>query len=128
MDRLLESLKIELEHFGDENDFDLASANIARSGLGSIIKCVCGDAGRKLQAAEDDAFDLVFLDADRSEYSHWWQNLRRVLRPGGLLVVDNATSHVEEMAPFVALVTADSAFVMSLVPVGKGEFLAVKNR
>jgi hypothetical protein len=30
------------------------------------------------------------------------------------------------MAPFVALVTADAAFVTSLVPVGNGEFLAVK--
>ncbi len=31
-----------------------------------------------------------------------------------------------EMAPFVALVSADAAFVTSLVPVGNGEFLAVK--
>ena len=50
----------------------------------------------------------------------------RVLRPGGLLVVDNATSHQAEMAPFVALVSADREFVTSLVPVGNGEFLAVK--
>jgi predicted O-methyltransferase YrrM len=58
-----------------------------------------------------------------------WPNLaqlRRVLRPGGLLVVDNALSHVEEMTPFVALVKADTLFATSLVPVGKGEFLAVK--
>jgi hypothetical protein len=30
------------------------------------------------------------------------------------------------MAPFVALVEADAEFTTSLVPVGKGEFLAVK--
>jgi hypothetical protein len=40
--------------------------------------------------------------------------------------VDNATSHVEQMAPFVALVTADPEFATCLIPVGKGEFLAVK--
>jgi hypothetical protein len=40
--------------------------------------------------------------------------------------VDNALSHVEEMTPFVALVKADTLFATSLVPVGKGEFLAVK--
>jgi predicted O-methyltransferase YrrM len=56
----------------------------------------------------------------------WWPHLQRVLRPGGLLVVDNATSHVEEMAAFVALVEADTRFTTSLVPVGNGEFLAVK--
>lgn len=51
---------------------------------------------------------------------------RRVLRPGGLLVVDNATSHAGEMAPFVALVNADPLFAASFVPVGNGELLAVK--
>jgi hypothetical protein len=30
------------------------------------------------------------------------------------------------MAPFVALVRADASFTSSLVPVGNGEFLAVK--
>ena len=40
--------------------------------------------------------------------------------------MDNATSHVEQMAPFVALVTADPEFATCLVPVGNGEFLAVK--
>jgi predicted O-methyltransferase YrrM len=49
-----------------------------------------------------------------------------VLRPGGLLVVDNATSHADEMAPFVAVVKAAPEFATCLVPVGKGEFLAVK--
>jgi hypothetical protein len=43
-----------------------------------------------------------------------------------LLVVDNAISHQAEMAPFVALVAADCRFVTSFVPVGNGEFLAVK--
>jgi predicted O-methyltransferase YrrM len=45
----------------------------------------------------------------------------------GLLVVDNATSHPEQMAPFVALVSADAEFSTSLVPVGNGEFLAVRS-
>ena len=69
---------------------------------------------------------MIFLDSERPEYPGWWPHLRRVLRPGGLLVVDNATSHVEQMAPFVALVTADPRFTTCLVPVGNGEFLAVK--
>jgi len=72
------------------------------------------------------ADDLIFLDSERPEYPGWWPHLRRVLRPGGLLIVDNATSHVEQMAPLVALVTADPAFATCLVPVGNGEFLAVK--
>lgn len=104
----------------------LASENFARSGLTPFITSLHDDAGRVLERTEDGAFDLIFLDSERPEYPGWWPHLQRVLRPGGLLVVDNATSHPEQMAPFVALVKADARFTTSLVPVGNGEFLAVK--
>jgi predicted O-methyltransferase YrrM len=104
----------------------LATPNFTRSGLAPYISLVHDDAGRVLEGSADGAFDLIFLDSERPEYPGWWPNLRRVLRPGGLLVVDNATSHPEQMAPFVALVKADAEFVTSLVPVGNGEFLAVR--
>jgi predicted O-methyltransferase YrrM len=109
-----------------EYKIGLAIANFARSGLASQITLLHEDAGRVLQRSADGAFDLVFLDSERPAYPRWWPHLKRVLRPGGLLVVDNATSHAAEMAPFVALVAADVSFVTSLVPVGNGEFLAVK--
>jgi O-methyltransferase len=80
-----------------------------------------------VRRSADSAFDLVFLDSERPEYPGWWPNLRRVLRLGGLLVVDNATSHPEQMAPFMALVNADAEFSTSLVPIGNGEFLAVRS-
>ena len=105
---------------------DLAAKNFARSGLISSISQVQDDAGHLLEGSPDGAFDLIFLDSERPEYSGWWPNLRRVLRPGGLLVVDNATSHPAEVASFVAVVKADPEFVTSLVPVGNGEFLAVR--
>ena len=105
----------------------LARATFARSGLAGFISLVQNDAGRTLRDSADGAFDLVFLDSERPEYPAWWPDLTRVLRPGGLLVVDNATSHRAEMAPFVALVSADARFTTSLVPVGNGEFLAVKS-
>jgi predicted O-methyltransferase YrrM len=104
----------------------LAAANFGRAGLSPFIKLVHGDAGRLLERCDGNAYDLVFLDAARTEYPAWWPHVRRVLSPRGLLIVDNATSHVAEMAPFVSLVTADAEFATCLVPVGKGEFLAVK--
>jgi predicted O-methyltransferase YrrM len=109
-----------------EYKIGLATANFARCGLSPFITLVHDDAGRLLQRSDPHAYDLIFLDSERPEYPGWWPHLRRVLRPGGLLIVDNATSHVEQMAPFVGLVTADPQFATSLVPVGNGEFLAVK--
>lgn len=106
--------------------FRLAAETIGRSGLAPFIHAILDDAGGVLRSTAADAFDLVFLDSERTEYPGWWPDLRRVLRPGGLLVADNATSHREQMAPFVGLVEADASFRTSLVPVGNGEFLAVK--
>jgi predicted O-methyltransferase YrrM len=104
----------------------LARANFMRAGLLDLIEQREGDAGAVLATLPDAGFDFLFLDSKRSAYQDWWPDLKRVLRPGGLLVVDNATSHAHEMADFTDAVRADPAFTTSLVPVGKGEFLAVK--
>jgi predicted O-methyltransferase YrrM len=105
----------------------LAARNFARSGISPVITQSHGDAGQILAAATDASFDLIFLDSERPEYPGWWPDIRRVLRRGGLLVVDNATSHPGQMAPFVALVKADPDFTTCLVPVGNGEFLATRS-
>jgi len=106
---------------------ELAQATFARSGLAEAITLLREDAGGVLERTGEGAFDFVFLDSERAEYARWWPHLRRVLRPGGLLVVDNAVSHAADLAPFIALVQADPLFVACLVPVGNGEFLAVRS-
>lgn len=105
---------------------DLATKNFERSGLKKLITLHHDDGGRVLRQSRENAFDFIFLDTDRSKYPGWWPHVRRVLRPGGLIVADNAISHAEQMADFVTLVEADPAFTTSLVSVGNGEFLAVK--
>jgi predicted O-methyltransferase YrrM len=109
-----------------EYKIGLAAPNFARAGLASRITLLHEDAGLVLQRSAPGAFDFIFLDAERSAYLGWWPHVRRVLRPGGLVVVDNATSHAEQLAPLVALVMADPLFATSRVPVGHGAFLAVK--
>lgn len=104
----------------------MARDNFARAGLAERIEQREGDAGDILRNLNDGGYDVLFLDSLRTAYLAWWPDLKRVLREGGLLVVDNATSHPQDMADFVAAVRADSGFTTSLVPVGKGEFLAVK--
>jgi predicted O-methyltransferase YrrM len=105
----------------------LARANFARSGLQDRIRLVEGEAGAWLAECADASVDLLFLDSERRVYSTWWPHLARVLRPGGLLVVDNAVSHAQEVAPFMQMVREEAGWSTSLVPVGKGEFLAVKH-
>ncbi|WP_049400568.1 O-methyltransferase [Stenotrophomonas maltophilia] len=110
-----------------EDKVAMARDTFARSGLDAHITLVHADAGSWLLQAANASIDLLFLDSDRGQYAGWWPQLRRVLRPGGLLVVDNATSHAEEMQPLRVLLDADPDFSTSLVPVGNGELLAVRS-
>ena len=105
----------------------LARENIARACLQERVKQIEGNAGEVLADSADASFDLVFLDSERTAYLAWLPQIERVLRPGGLLVVDNATSHAQELAPFMQALRTAPGWSTSLVPVGKGEFLATKH-
>lgn len=50
----------------------------------------------------------------------------RSLAIGGTLVCDNAISHKEEISDFINFIKQTDQFLTSLVPVGKGEFVACK--
>ena len=104
----------------------LAAKNFERSGLSHVNTQLCAEACTVLTGASESSFDLIFLDSDRSAYAEWWSDIKRVLRVGGLLVVDNGTSHSREMEPFVDLVSSDPHFTTCTVPVGNGEFLATR--
>ncbi|MFO1424267.1 MAG: O-methyltransferase [Candidatus Competibacteraceae bacterium] len=104
----------------------LAAKNFERSSLSQVIIQLHGEAGILLKNMDDSDFDLIFLDSERSEYVGWWADIKRVLRDGGLLIVDNAISHANEMEPFITEVSADPDFTICTVPVGNGEFLATK--
>ena len=104
----------------------LATRNFERAKLADQISQIHGEAGALLAGTPTGSVDLLFLDSERSEYVAWWPEVKRVIKPSGLLIVDNATSHAAEMAAFMQLVRHAPDFTTSLVPVGNGEFLAVK--
>jgi predicted O-methyltransferase YrrM len=105
---------------------ELAAANLAAAGLADLVELRLGDGGAALAELPDGGTDVLFLDSERPEYPGWWPHPVRALRPGGLLVVDNVLSHADEVAPFLRLVEAEPALTATVVPVGKGELLAVK--
>jgi predicted O-methyltransferase YrrM len=103
-----------------------AAENLARAGLADLVTFQPVDGGSYLAGLPDDSVDLLFLDAERTEYPGWWPHPLRVLRPGGLIVADNATSHPDEIAPFAALLAAAPGVTTTIATVGKGELLAVR--
>jgi predicted O-methyltransferase YrrM len=105
----------------------LARANLDEAGVGAFVELRTADAGDALAAFEDGAWDLVFLDAERPAYVGYWPQLVRVLRPNGLLVVDNTLSHAGQLVEFSERVYGDERVTSTLVTVGAGVLLAVKS-
>ena len=101
--------------------------NLTQAGVDEFVELRTQDAAEALAAFADGAFDLVFLDAERREYASYWPDLVRVLRPRGLLVVDNTLSHAKELVEFSELVYSDESVTSTLVTVGSGVLLVVKS-
>jgi len=110
-----------------ERKYRLAQQTFARTPLAARIEAIHGDAGEILIETADAVYNRILLDSERSAYPGWWPDVKRILRPGGLLVVDNALSQVGLMAPLKALVDADSEFTTCLVAVDKEESWATRS-
>jgi predicted O-methyltransferase YrrM len=109
----------------DTEPADEAAANLATAGLADRVEVVRADGGGYLAGLADGAVDLLFLDAERTEYADWWPHPVRVLRPGGVLAIDNVLApSPEELTEFIGLVDADDRLVGTTFDVGKGLHLA----
>ncbi|MGA9876270.1 MAG: O-methyltransferase [Solirubrobacteraceae bacterium] len=105
----------------------LAAQNLDRAGLREWVELQVADAGVSLCDMPDASWDMIFLDAERPAYAGYWSDLVRVLRPGGLLAVDNVLSHAEEVNDFRLLVASDERVSEAVVPTGAGLLLVVRN-
>ena len=103
-----------------------ARVSVAGAGLADRVTFRVDDGGTALAGLADESVDLLFLDAERTEYAAWWPHPARVLRPGGVLVADNALSHPHEIAPLGELLAADPRLTTTTIGVGKGELLALR--
>ena len=110
----------------DEARANLMLAEAVQSGLATRVELRQEDGGTYLTHVADASVDLLFLDAERIEYPNWWPHPARVLRPGGVLAIDNVLSHADEVAGFLKLLIDD--FAGTTVAVGKGLHLAWRRR
>jgi predicted O-methyltransferase YrrM len=109
----------------DPRRSDQACANIARAGLDGLASCRTVSAAQALTEYPDDAWDLIFLDAERPEYVGYWPNVRRTLAPRGTLVIDNAISHAAELSDIHRRLTDDARLTTVRVPIGDGLLVSV---
>ena len=77
-----------------EHNDEMESAirrNLALSPLGDKIELVIGDAKEELRQLGEmrEAFDLVFIDADKKEYCDYLDLVLPLMRSGGWILADN---------------------------------------
>jgi predicted O-methyltransferase YrrM len=68
----------------------IAGRNLEDAGVADRVKIIVGPALESLRAMPaDPTFDYVFLDADKTGYPDYYEELVPRLLPGGLLLIDN---------------------------------------
>jgi O-methyltransferase len=113
-----------------------------QAGVAGRIDLRLGPAGDTLNALigadEAGTFDFAFIDADKANYRLYFEQALTLLRPGGLIAVDNTLwggsvvdagkTDTDTLAirAFNTALHADPRIELSLVPIGDGLTLARK--
>jgi caffeoyl-CoA O-methyltransferase len=67
-----------------------ARRNLDKAGVSDRVTIIVGPAGESLdQLPETPTYDFVFLDADKSGYPAYYEQLLPRMKPGALLLIDN---------------------------------------
>jgi len=90
----------------DKTRAALARKNFKRSGVEKYVTLIEGDAHKEVTRLTDK-IDIVFLDADKAGYVDYLKKLLPLVRPGGLIIAHNTTSHGKSMEPYLKAVTTD---------------------
>jgi predicted O-methyltransferase YrrM len=114
----------------------------ARAGLSERIELRLGPAIASLDVllaeGQEGSFDFAFVDAEKTEYPDYYERTLRLLRSGGLMLIDNVLRHgrvadagntardVVVMRGFNAALHEDERVDLSMLPLGDGLTLVRK--
>jgi predicted O-methyltransferase YrrM len=68
---------------------DFISKQFDQSPDKAKIRLHIGDAIEIIQSLDESSYDLAFIDADKREYSIYYDLIFNKIRPGGLIIADN---------------------------------------
>jgi predicted O-methyltransferase YrrM len=116
----------------------LARTYWQKAGLADRIELRLGPALDTLRGLPASmTFDLAFIDADKTGYAGYWEQIVPRMRSGGLILVDNTLLHGRIFRPdpdpdavavreFNERVLGDDRVVLAMLPVGDGLTVARK--
>lgn len=83
-------------------------------------------------------YDFAFIDADKANYANYYERCLKLVRPGGLIAIDNTlwygrplnrrdrSEDTRAIRAFNARLRRDRRVALALVPIGDGLTLALK--
>jgi predicted O-methyltransferase YrrM len=115
---------------------DRARQAWADAGVAEKVDLRIGPAAESLADLDDDAYDLAFIDADKTGYDTYYEGCLRVVRPGGLILIDNVLQagrvvdesadddNVRAIRALNDKIAADERVDMTLLPLADGLTMA----
>ncbi len=112
-----------------------------RAGVAHKIELVLAPAAQtlvaRLAAGDAGTYDFAFIDADKTGYDGYYEQCLRLLRPGGLIAIDNVlwkgavarpadSDDTRALQALNAKLHRDERIDLALVPIGDGLTLARK--
>lgn len=91
-----------------------------------------------LTRGEAGSFDFAFIDADKKNYINYYEKALKLIRPGGLILIDNVLWYgrvadpqnqdnlTQAIRAFNDYIKQDQRVYLSLVPIADGLTLALK--
>lgn len=125
-----------------DNDYiSRARENFIRSGVGHKITLIEGDAEESVKNITGK-FDFIFIDANKSKYKYYFDELLPHLNEGGMIVCDNILykgyitsgeylsakqrTIVNALREFLPYISNHPDVVTSVIPIGDGVTVSVK--
>jgi caffeoyl-CoA O-methyltransferase len=117
---------------------DFAEKWVAKSDVADRIQIFRGAGKDILPKFEADSADAAFLDADKASYSFYLEECLRIVRRGGLIMVDNAfafgelfdeeshDANVAAVRRFNEVMARQPALHSVIIPLGDGLWVAVR--
>lgn len=90
----------------EKNLADIARKNIGKAGLAHKIEVVCGNALDVIPTLTAYKFDLIFLDAVKSEYLQYLKliEVNELMKKGSVVIADNVLLYENEMKDYLEYV------------------------
>jgi predicted O-methyltransferase YrrM len=96
----------------DKNLADIARKNIAKAGLSHKIEVISGNALEVIPTLTGYKFDLIFLDAVKSEYLQYLRLLeeKHLMKKDSVVVADNVILYENEMKDYLEYVRSSDRY------------------